>query len=165
MHIAKQASMKNGCQTLKLLWLVFLLPLSVSADEVQRKVLSADISAQPLGAGYLIQFSMGLVLVLTAVLVLAWVLRRINRLHASAGGALRLLGVLSLGTRERVILIQVGKTQLLLGVAPGRIQTLYVLNDALSGVSEDSRKAQQSTFPRLFDAALRRDEAKEVHPS
>ena len=163
MHIAKQAPMLRGWLPLKLLWLNYLVPLSLGADEIQKKVLSADNSTQPLSAGYLIQFSVGLILVLTAVVVLAWVLRRINRLHASAGGALRLLGALSLGTRERVILIQVGNAQLLLGVAPGRIQTLHVMNDALSGVGEDPEQSQQSTFPRLFNIALKkRDVAKEV---
>jgi flagellar protein FliO/FliZ len=36
------------------------------------------------------------------------------------------------GQRERVVLIQVGSQQLLLGVAPGRVQTLHVLEEPIS---------------------------------
>jgi flagellar protein FliO/FliZ len=36
-----------------------------------------------------------------------------------------------MGARERVVLIQAGETQLLLGVAPGRVQTLHVLDQPL----------------------------------
>ena len=44
-----------------------------------------------------------------------------------------------MGARERVVLIQVGKQQMLLGVAPGRVQTLHVLDEPLTGErSEDS---------------------------
>jgi flagellar protein FliO/FliZ len=72
----------------------------------------------------------GLFLVLGLILATAWLARRIGRFQGTSGGALRIVGGLSMGARERVVLIQVGDTQLLLGVAPGRIQTLHVLPEA-----------------------------------
>ena len=39
----------------------------------------------------------------------------------------------SLGTRERAVLIRIGDRQLLLGVAPGNVRTLHVLETAVSG--------------------------------
>lgn len=38
-----------------------------------------------------------------------------------------MIGGLSLGLREKVIVLQIGKKQLVLGVTPGRIETLLVL--------------------------------------
>jgi flagellar protein FliO/FliZ len=79
------------------------------------------------GAGSLMQLIFGLIVVLGAIGFGAFLLRRFGKFSAPAGGALRVLGGLSLGTRERVVLMQVGDQQLLIGVAPGRVQTLHVL--------------------------------------
>ncbi|HED19781.1 MAG TPA: flagellar biosynthetic protein FliO [Gammaproteobacteria bacterium] len=77
------------------------------------------------------QLTLGMVAVLGLIMGIAWLLKRSGRFQMTAGGGLRVLGGLSMGTRERVVLLQVGETQLLLGVAPGRVQTLYVLEQPL----------------------------------
>lgn len=90
-----------------------------------------------LGWGSLVQVGAGLLLVVALIGLLAWLVRRLGRVQGGAAGSLRILGGLSLGARERVVLLQVGERQLLLGVAPGRVQTLHVLEtplpDAVAG--------------------------------
>ena len=81
----------------------------------------------------LVQILLGLILVLLVIAAVAWLLRRFGHLQSGAGGALRIVGGLSLGPRERAVLIQVGERQLLLGVAPGRVQMLHVLDQELPG--------------------------------
>jgi flagellar biogenesis protein FliO len=51
------------------------------------------------------------------------------RAISGGGGSanLELLGQLSLGARERALLVRVGDRQLLIGVAPGHVCTLHVL--------------------------------------
>lgn len=85
----------------------------------------------PMAMASLWQLTLGMLLVLGLILGLAWLLKRSGRFQLAAGGGLRVLGGLSMGTRERVVLLQVGETQLLLGVAPGRVQTLHVLEQPL----------------------------------
>lgn len=85
----------------------------------------------PLAMTSLWQLTLGMLLVLGLILALAWLLKRSGRLQMAAGGGLRILGGLSMGSRERVVLVQAGETQLLLGVAPGRVQTLHVLDRPL----------------------------------
>ena len=41
---------------------------------------------------------------------------------------IRYLGGIAVGQRERVVLIEVGGTQLLIGVAPGRVEKLHKLD-------------------------------------
>ena len=41
--------------------------------------------------------------------------------------ALRVVATLPVGTRERIAIIQAGDAQVLIGLSPGRIQTLHVL--------------------------------------
>ena len=90
----------------------------------------------PIGAGSLWQLTLGMLLVLGLILGIAWLLKRSGRFQIAAGGGLRILGGLSMGARERVVLIQVGEQQLLLGVAPGRVQTLHVLDEPLKSAAQ-----------------------------
>ncbi len=85
----------------------------------------------PLAMTNLWQLTLGMIAVLGLIVGIAWLLKRSGRFQMAAGGGLRVLGGLSMGTRERVVLLQVGETQLLLGVAPGRVQTLHVLEQPL----------------------------------
>lgn len=101
----------------------------------------------------LVQLILGLVVVLVAIGVTVWLLRRFTRLQGSADGALRVLGGLSLGTRERVVLMQVGDTQLLVGIAPGRVQTLHVLEHNV----QTGRGEGEPVFAQKLGALLRRE--------
>ena len=85
----------------------------------------------PISMTSLWQLTLGMLLVLALIAASAWLLKRTGRFQIGAGGGLRILGGLSMGARERVVLLQVGDTQLLVGVAPGRVQTLHVLEHPL----------------------------------
>ncbi len=87
----------------------------------------AALAELPLDSGHLANTAIGLVLVLALIVGLAWLLRRIGGLPHAGKGAVTVLGGISLGARERAVLLQVGETRLLVGVAPGRVQTLHVL--------------------------------------
>jgi flagellar protein FliO/FliZ len=69
----------------------------------------------------------GLLIVLVVFFACVWLVKKIGRIPGMGSAKMYVLGGLSLGTREKVVLLQVGKKQLLLGVAPGRIETLHVL--------------------------------------
>ena len=107
--------------------------------------------AEPLGAANLLQLTLGLAVVLAAIVGSAWLLRRYGRLQSNMAGALRVIGGLSMGPRERVVLVQVGKQQLLLGVAPGRIQTLCVLDEP---IAEPPRPTEQLKFAEQLGKVL-----------
>jgi len=72
---------------------------------------------------------MGLAVVVALILGLAWVLKKYGKVSGSNVVDMKVLGGLSLGTREKAILIEVDNTRLLVGVTPGHIQTLHVLGD------------------------------------
>ena len=88
--------------------------------------LAAAPAPEPLAAANLLQLLFGLIVVLMAIGATAFLFRRLGRLPQGPG-MLRVIAGLNLGARERAVLVQVGDKQLLLGVAPGRVQTLYVL--------------------------------------
>jgi flagellar protein FliO/FliZ len=61
------------------------------------------------------------------MLGLAWLVKRYARLPGIGKGQVQILGGVSLGARERAVLLTVDGRRLLVGVAPGRVQTLLVL--------------------------------------
>jgi flagellar protein FliO/FliZ len=123
-----------------LLMSAFLLPVPcvLAAQDGQTTPPAAVVpsagqtAGDPLAMTSLWQLTLGMLLVLGLILAMAWLLKRTGRFQMGAGGSLRILGGLSMGARERVVLIQAGDKQLLLGVAPGRVQTLHVLDQPLT---------------------------------
>jgi len=85
----------------------------------------------PGSAGGLLRVVLALIVVLAAVLAAAWLTRRMRSFGGAGSGAnLEMLAQLPLGTRERAVLVRVGDTQVLIGVAPGNVRTLHVLERA-----------------------------------
>ena len=81
----------------------------------------------PLSGTNVVQMLVGLVAVLVLVFAIAWLLRRVGGVSLGGSSSLKVIAGMSMGARERVVLLQVGEEQLLLGVSPGRVQTLHVL--------------------------------------
>lgn len=77
-------------------------------------------------AGSMVQVTVSLLLVLAAVFVAGWVVRKLRGFGRLQSEAVTVIADLPLGTKERAVLIQVGSQQILLGVAPGRVNTLHV---------------------------------------
>lgn len=120
--------MKTG--RLMLVWLsAALWMLPAWAADIGRPT---PAPTEPVGAASLLQVLLALVLVLGLIVGMAWLMRRMGGLTQVGGGVVRVLGGVPVGQRERVVLIQVGSKQLLLGVAPGRVQTLHVLDEPIS---------------------------------
>jgi len=104
----------------------------------------------PMAMTSLWQLTLGMLLVLGLIVTIAWLLKRTGRFQMGAGGGLRVLGGLSMGARERVVLLQVGEKQLLLGVAPGRVQTLHVLDEPLESTSASTMPGFADQLGRLL---------------
>lgn len=111
-------------------------------------------AAPAVGVTGMLQVLLGLGAVLVAIFVAAWLARRLYRGPMLTGGQLRVLGGVSMGSRERVVLLQVGEKQLLVGVAPGRVQTLHVLDEPLQAAVLPAGPGGQ--FATQLGQALRR---------
>lgn len=113
-----------------------------------------------MNAAYLAQMLVGLVLVVAAILVLAFFMRRVGGMQSRLGSEFRVLGGISLGSRERMLLVQVGEKQLVVGVAPGRVQTLHVLDEPIrtEGPARGVDAQGESPFARRLRSVLQRDQ-------
>jgi flagellar protein FliO/FliZ len=94
----------------------------------------APVFAPPAsGAGAIGGGVMALLLVVGLILALAWLAKRMPGVGAATAGnpALRVVGSLALGPRERVVVVEVGQTQLLLSVGAGGTRALHTLAEPL----------------------------------
>lgn len=110
---------------------------------------------EPVGAGQVLQVFLALVLVVVLIVVTAWVMRRFSAMPFGRQGALRLLAAVSVGQRERIVLIQAGETQMLIGVAPGQVRTLHVFDKPVM-LAADAEKGEERFAERLAAALHRR---------
>jgi flagellar protein FliO/FliZ len=79
------------------------------------------------GGGALLQGLFGLVIVLGALAVFFWFLRRFSPGQTGAQGVVKVIGGVMVGPRERLVVVEVGDTWLLLGVGGGQVNTLHTL--------------------------------------
>ncbi|WP_024327419.1 flagellar biosynthetic protein FliO [Thioalkalivibrio sp. AKL19] len=83
-------------------------------------------------AGYLAQLIGGLVLVIGAIVVLGWVLRRTQGGLNRGSQVIEIVAARSVGARERLVLVQVGDEQVLVGVAPSGMRALHTLREPVT---------------------------------
>ncbi|XAE36941.1 flagellar biosynthetic protein FliO [Pseudomonas alkylphenolica] len=101
-------------------------------------------------AGQLTQLVLGLLLVLGLIFLLAWLLRRVQNAAPGSGQLIEILGSRNLGPRDRLLLIQVGKEQILIGHTPGSIEALHVLAEPVE-VPAGARQATPEFAQRLME--------------
>lgn len=78
-------------------------------------------------AGSLLQVFIGLVAVLLLIAGAAWMAKRLGVSQMGTTSLLRVISSASVGTRERVVVVEVGESWLVVGVAPGSVNALATL--------------------------------------
>ncbi len=109
------------------------------------------------------QVMLSLLLVLAAIFVAAWLVRRLRGAGGVRASRLQVVAQVSLGQRERAVVLQVGDQQLLLGVTGGQVNLLQVLPEgALDGPPTsaprdgDAPGPVASALPPSFAALLKK---------
>lgn len=138
-----------------------LLPVFADAAAEEKPVAKGAVGqlTQPIGAGDVLQIFVALVFVLLLIGIAAWVLRRFSVTGFGKSGALRMLASVSVGQRERIVLIQAGETQMLLGVAQGSVRTLHVFDKPV--MLESSGPQANQRFAERLASALQRSDREE----
>lgn len=92
---------------------------------------SAASAAAPLpqGSGFAAFFQalVGFAIVLGLLYGFFWLLRRFGPVQSGAQGLVKVVGGVMLGPRERLVVVEVQDTWVLVGVAAGHVSTLHTL--------------------------------------
>ena len=131
-----------------------------AAGESVEKAPASSVLTDNDVTSHLLQTTLGLLAVLAVIVAIGWAVKRFGNLRGGIQGQMKIVGGISLGTRERVVLLQVGDQQLVLGVAPGQIRTLHVLEQPLSagdsnGETPTADKVDAPSFAMRMQSALK----------
>ncbi len=101
-------------------WIATVFPLLAhAADPAPAPAVSA--------AGSLLQVFIGLAAVLLLIAATAWVAKRLGVARSGSSGLLQVISSASVGARERVVVVEVGESWLVVGVAPGSVNALMTV--------------------------------------
>lgn len=109
-------------------------------------------------SGSIVQIIFSLLLVLAAIVLVAWLLKRMNLAQQGTAGHLKVIGGVAIGQRERVVLVEVDDTWLVVGVGPGQIRTLHTLAKPAGAVSDGMASAPSADpkFAALLSSVINR---------
>ncbi|BCM25469.1 flagellar biosynthetic protein FliO [Methyloradius palustris] len=101
------------------------LPLLTSLISilVVNDVLAATVNT-PTPATSALKMILGLAVVLGIMALIAWALKRLTPIGNSQTSVAKIVGGVSVGTRERVVVIEIADRWIVVGVAPGQVNAL-----------------------------------------
>ncbi|HKY93229.1 MAG TPA: flagellar biosynthetic protein FliO [Nevskiaceae bacterium] len=102
-------------------------------------------------AASLFQMILSLAGVVAMILALAWLSRRMQGLRVQAASELKLRASLSVGLKERVVLLDACGQQVLIGVAPGQVSILKVLGPVPAAPEAEAIGAPPKAVPNFAD--------------
>ncbi len=79
------------------------------------------------GAAGLLQAGFGLAMVVALIFLCAWAARRFGLQTSGSGRLLKVVSSAMVGQRERVVVVEIGDSWLVLGVAAGQVRALHTM--------------------------------------
>jgi flagellar protein FliO/FliZ len=107
------------------------IPAYAASPEQQAALLGARpataMPAPPSPGGSLLQTVFSLIVVLAVLVGLAWLLKRYGPKNINGNANVKLVGALSVGARERILVVEVGEQWIVVGASPGRMNALATM--------------------------------------
>ena len=111
--------------------------LQVVAAEAPRRFAAPEVASAPAASGVtgIGQVMLALVVVLIAVFVAAVLVKRLRGFTGGGTDGIEVLSQAQVGGKERVVIVRVAGTRLLLGVASGQVNLLQTLPSEPEGAT------------------------------
>jgi flagellar protein FliO/FliZ len=155
-----------------------LVPLWASAADMNAVNHAAQIASgvgagtavPTMGVAAVLQTLFGLMVVIAFVFGCAWLARKFGLQGGGRGGMVKVVGGASLGNKERVTVVEIGDTWLVLGAAPGNVRLLHTMpagSANASGIDNPAAPASpsspmQGSFGQRFRDALGNEATKRL---
>lgn len=108
---------------------------------------------------YILQVILSLVLVVAVIVLLSFLLKKMNLQARTGSGAVRILSVIPLGAKDRLLLVAVGDEQLLLGSSPGNVQKLHTLEKPIDPDSNSGADIEDKSFMSVLSSITRNQQS------
>lgn len=110
-------------------------------------------SKEPLTTAYMGQLVLSLLFIIGLIIVLAWMLKKMNVIPQQGQGIIKIVSTVSVGSRDRISLIQVGEEQIVIALSPGRITKLH---DMASPVAHVEPPQAAQPFAKTLNSMLQK---------
>jgi flagellar protein FliO/FliZ len=124
-------------------FIAFVILAASSAVTRAAESSAAATTSPTSSAGSLFQALLGLVVVLGLLAAAAWSVRRMGVGKRMSASNVKIVGGVSVGNRERVLVVEVADQWIVVGVAPGSVNALTTM---------PKREAPAATTPSAADA-------------
>lgn len=104
-------------------------------------------------SAYLMQVIGSLLLVFGCLFGLAFVMKKMGGVPTGDRKSLRVIGSVKVGSREKIVLLDTGENQVLVGVAAGNVRTLYVYDSSESPSDKGGDEPESSPHRTSADFA------------
>jgi flagellar protein FliO/FliZ len=126
--------------------LLFLAPLASATDQ------DAIAGPMPVGSAEVLSVLGGLFSVIAAIFVVSFLYGRLKGPRIGGNNVINIVASQALGPKERIALIEIANTQLVVGITTTNVQTLHVFNEPVVKAAETNAS---SGFAERFKQALR----------
>jgi flagellar protein FliO/FliZ len=126
----------------------FAVPSFALAQDAEK---GRDVLASPIDVSTLLGLAASLVVVIGAILFAGWVYSRLRGISTGASRVISVLAAQSLGSKERIVLVQIGDKQLAVGLTPGSLNMLHVFDEPVIEVPE---RRQSTPFAEKLRVAF-----------
>ena len=123
--------------------------LSKAQEAASSSTAVASAADSPM-TGHLLQTTLGLLFVIGLLLALVWLLKKLGFGNQQRkGGFYKVLATSALGPREKIVLVEVGDTWLILGMTSQSINTLHSMPAGSIELEEFQNPA--ANFAKMLD--------------
>ena len=106
------------------------------------------------GLAGLLQAGFGLLLVLALIFLCAWAVRRIGLQQSGGNRLLKVVSSVMVGQRERVVVVEIGDSWLVLGVAAGQVNALHTMPAEKRSDTQPAKDSNRNTLASTFSQTL-----------
>ena len=103
-----------------------------------------------------LQVFIGLLAVIFVIFFLSVLLKKLNMLPKGSG-LIKILAGISIGNKDRLLLIQVGEEQILIGTSPGRVSKIHQLSEKVLLQEESNTSSPENNFKNLLKSVTGKD--------
>lgn len=103
------------------------------------------------GGGDVVSLLVSMLIVIAVILVLGWLYSRSRFISGGSAEAIQIVASRALGTKERLMVVEVADQQLLVGMTASGVQTLHVFEKP---IQFDSPAAENSGFASRLRSAF-----------
>ncbi len=124
-----------------------LVLLSLFGLAYQANALAAEEVAAVSPTGNVLKMVLGLAVVLAVMALISWLVKRMLPNAAGQNSAIKVLGGVSVGSRERVVVLEVADRWLVVGVAQGQVSAIANLEVGSDQLAESVVQGSTNSKP------------------